>query len=65
MTWRTRRPGLFERLPRVFYRRAGARYIDACAMAAVGNGVVVAGFGLAVIALYVDLRVGELVVLAD
>jgi adenylate cyclase len=64
MTWRTRRPGVFEGLPRVFYRQTGARYIDACAMAAVGNGVVVAGFGLAVIALYVDLRVGELVVLA-
>jgi class 3 adenylate cyclase len=59
-----RRRGVFEGLPRVFYRRAGARYIDACAASIVVNGVVVAGFGLITLALYVDLSAGELAVFA-
>lgn len=64
MTWRSRRRGIFEGLPRVLYRRSGARYVDACAIAAAVNGVVVAGFGVVTVALYVDLRAGELAVFA-
>jgi class 3 adenylate cyclase len=60
MTWRSRRRGVFEEPPRVLYRRTGARYIDACALAIVVNGVVVAGFGVVTLALYVDLRAAEL-----
>jgi adenylate cyclase len=60
MTWRRRRRGLFEGPPRVLYRRAGPRYPDALAAAMVLNGVVVAGFGLVTVVLYVDLRAGEL-----
>src|SRR4051812_39337678 len=64
MTWRGRRRGVFEGLPRVFYRRTGARYIDACAVAVVINGVVVAGFGVVTLVLYVDVRAGELALFA-
>jgi adenylate cyclase len=64
LTWRRRRRGVFEGPPRALYRRTGARYLDACALAIVLNGVVVAGFGLATLALYVDLSAGELIVFA-
>jgi adenylate cyclase len=64
MTWRRRRRGVFEGLPRVLYRRTGARYVDALAVASVVNGVVVAGFGLVALALYVDVRGGELALFA-
>lgn len=60
----TRRRGVFEGLPRVFYRRTGSRYVDACAVAAAVNGVAVAGFGAVTVAFYVDLSAGELAVLA-
>ena len=62
--WRERRRGIFEGLPRVVYRRAGRRYIDVAGAAIVVNGVVVGMFGLTAIALYVDLSVGELALLA-
>jgi class 3 adenylate cyclase len=64
VTTRRRRPGLFEGPPRVLYRRTGARYFDAAAAAMVLNGVVVAGFGVVTLALYVDLSAGELAVFA-
>src|SRR5215212_4965870 len=64
MTWRGRRRGVFEGLPRVFYRRTRARYIDACAAAVVLNGVAVAGFGVVTLVLYVDVRGGELALFA-
>jgi class 3 adenylate cyclase len=64
MTWRSRRRGVFEGLPRALYRRSGERYVDACAAAAAVNGVVVAGFGVVTVALYVDLSAGELAVFA-
>lgn len=64
MTWRGRHRGVFEGPPRSVYRRTGVRYIDACAAGIVLNGIVVAGFGLAVVALYVDVRVDELAVFA-
>lgn len=60
VTWRARRRGLFEALPRLGYRWAGPRYFEACALAVVLHGVVVAGFGLLTLALYVDLTPGEL-----
>jgi adenylate cyclase len=59
-----RRHGVFEGLPRVLYQRTGPRYVDACAVAAAVNGVVVAGFGVVTVALYVDLGAGELAVFA-
>jgi adenylate cyclase len=64
MTSRGRRRGVFEGPPRALYRRTGARYIDACAVAIVGNGVVVSGFGVVTLVLYVDVRVGELALFA-
>ncbi|HEX8105056.1 MAG TPA: hypothetical protein VF533_20720, partial [Solirubrobacteraceae bacterium] len=64
MTSRGRRRGLFEGLPRLLYRRTGDRYIDVCALAGLVNGLVVAAFGVAVVALYVDLRAGELALFA-
>src|SRR6266480_6507869 len=60
MTWRGRRRGIFEGLPRVLYRRIGERYFDAAAVGVVINGVVVAGFGVVALVLYVDLDAGEL-----
>lgn len=51
--------GVFEGLPRVLYRRTGARYFDACAAGVVVNGVVVSGFGVIALALYVELSAGE------
>jgi adenylate cyclase len=64
MTWRGRRRGVFEGPPRVLYRRTGARYLDACAAGVVVNGVVVSGFGVVALALYVDLSAAELVLFA-
>ena len=64
MTWRRRRRGVFEGPPRVLYRRTGARYVDACAASVVVNGVVVAGFGVVTVALYVDLSAAELLLYA-
>ena len=64
MTSQGRRRGIFEGLPRALYRRTGPRYVDACAVAVVVNGVVVAGFGLVTLVLYVDVHVGELAVFA-
>ena len=64
MTRRGRRPGIFEGPPRALYGRTGARYIDACAVAIVLNGVVVSAFGVAVVALYVDASVRELALFA-
>jgi class 3 adenylate cyclase len=60
----TRRRGVFEGLPRVIYQRTGQRYMDACAVTAALNGVVVAVFGAVTVALYVDLSAGELAVFA-
>jgi adenylate cyclase len=60
MTSRRRRRGVFEGPPRVLYRRTGAGYFDACAAGVVLNGVVVSGFGVVALALYVDLSAGEL-----
>ena len=60
MTWRTRRRGIFEGLPRVVYRRTGARYLDACAVGTVLNGIGVAVFGVVTVALYLDLTAAEL-----
>jgi adenylate cyclase len=64
MTWRGRRPGVFEGPPRALYRRAGARYLDAYALGIVLNGVVVAAFGVGVVALYVDAPAGDLALFA-
>ena len=64
MTWRQRRRGIFEGMPRAMYRRTRAAYVDACAGSIVFNGLVVAGFGLLTIALFIDVRAGELAGLA-
>jgi adenylate cyclase len=64
MTWRARRRGIFEGLPRVLYRRTGARYVDVCAWLLIVNGVVVAGFGVLTLVLYADVRTGEVAVFA-
>jgi class 3 adenylate cyclase len=62
--WRTRRRGIFEGLPRLAFRRTGSRYIDACAAGTVLHGVAVAGFGLLMLTLYVDLSAADLTVYA-
>ncbi|HEY3944952.1 MAG TPA: adenylate/guanylate cyclase domain-containing protein [Solirubrobacteraceae bacterium] len=59
MTWWARRRGFFEAPPRVLYRRTGTGYFGACALAIVLNGVVVSGFGVVALVLYVDLSLGE------
>jgi adenylate cyclase len=64
MTWRRRRRGVFERPPRVLYRRTGSRYFDALAVAMVLNGVVVGGFGVVTLVLYVDTSAAELALFA-
>jgi class 3 adenylate cyclase len=64
MSWWARRRGFFEGPPRTLYRRTGARYFNACALLIVLNGVAVAGFGVVVIVLYVDLSLGELALFA-
>jgi class 3 adenylate cyclase len=48
----------------VLDRRTGARYFDACAAGVVVNGVVVSGFGVVALVLYVDVSVGELALFA-
>lgn len=62
--WRGRRGGVFERVPRVVYRHAGARYVDACAVAIVLHGVVVAAFGLMILALYLDISAADFTLFA-
>ena len=64
VTDRHRRRGLFEGIPRALYRRTGARYFDANAVAAASNGIVVAGWGLVTLLLYVDLDGADLAVFA-
>ena len=64
MTWWARRRGFFEGPPRALYRRAGARYFDACALEIVLNGIVVSGFGVVALVLYVDLSLGEVALFA-
>src|SRR2546423_6798319 len=65
MTWRGRRRGVFEAVPRVIYgRRGGVRYLDAWPAAIVLNGVVVSGFSVVTLVLYVEVSVGELALLA-
>lgn len=64
MTWLGRRRGFFEAPPRLVYRHIGARYFDACAVGIVANGVVASAFGVVALALYVELRAGELAILA-
>ena len=60
MARRGRRRGIFEGLPRVWYRRTGPRYVDLCALAIVGNGIAVSGFAVVTLVLYVDVSAGEL-----
>jgi class 3 adenylate cyclase len=48
----------------VFSRRLGGRYVDACAAVVVLNGVIVAGFGLVTLALYLDLGASEVLAYA-
>ena len=64
MTRRRRRRGFFEGPPRVVFRRWRGRYIDIAALGIVLNGVAVSGFGLLMLALYVDVSGGELAVFA-
>src|SRR5207302_267510 len=64
MTWRLHRRGLFEGPPQVLYRRTGARYFEASAVGIVLNGVVVSGFGVVAVLLYVDLSVREVALFA-
>jgi adenylate cyclase len=64
MTWRGPRRGFFEGPPRVLFRRDPARYVAACCAVVVLNGVVVALFGVVMVALYVDLRGDELLAFA-
>src|SRR3982751_4950534 len=64
MTRRGRRRGVFEGPPRALYRNTGARYLDACALAIVVNGVVISVFGVVTVVLYVDVRAGELALFA-
>ena len=64
MRRRSRPRGVFEGLPRAVYRRTGARYVDACALGSVLNGVAVSGFGVVTLVLYVDVGAGELALFA-
>src|SRR5215210_1029690 len=64
MTGQRRSRGVFEGPPRVLYRRTGSRYFDAAAITIVLNGVVVAGFGVVTLVLYVDVRATELALFA-
>ena len=59
MAWPVRRRGLFEWPLQALYRRTAGRYFDVCAAVIVLNGVVVAGFGVVVLLLYVDVSVGD------
>src|SRR3954452_5323648 len=60
MTRPARRRGAFEGFPRAFYRRTRAGYVDALAVGMAVNGLIVAAFGLGMVALYVDLTAAEL-----
>jgi adenylate cyclase len=51
---------VFEGPPRVLYRRTGSRFFDAVVVAMVLNGVIVSGFALITLALYVDVTAAEL-----
>ena len=51
-------------MPRVFYRRTGARYPKCLRRGLCSDGVVVAAFGVVTVALYVDLSAVELLVFA-
>lgn len=64
MTWRRRRHGIFEGMPRAAYRRSGTRYLDACAAGFLLNGLAVAGFGLVLVAFYVDMAARDFGILA-
>src|SRR4051794_26779413 len=64
MRWRGARRGFFEGPPRAIYRRSGRRYLEACGAGVLLNGVVVSGFGVVALALYVDLTPGEIAVFA-
>jgi adenylate cyclase len=64
MRWGGRRPGVFEGPPRALYRRTGGRYLDACAVTVIANGVVVSAFGVVALVLYVELRTAELALFA-
>jgi adenylate cyclase len=61
--WSPRR-GFFEGPARVFYRHVRRRYVDALAVAVAINGVIVAAFGVLVLALYLDAGAGTLAVFA-
>jgi class 3 adenylate cyclase len=47
-------------MPRALFRRARARYFDVCVAGVATNGIVVSGFGLVVLVLYLNLSAGEL-----
>src|SRR3954447_2761882 len=64
MTWRGRRRGFFEGPPRALFARTDTRYMDACALAMVGDGIVVAGFVVVTLVLYVDVSASELALFA-
>jgi class 3 adenylate cyclase len=49
---------------RVLFERTRTRYLEVCAVVIVLNGVAVAGFGVVVLALYVELRVSEVALFA-
>jgi class 3 adenylate cyclase len=60
MTWRGLRRGFFEGPPRVLFHRTGNRYVDACAVMIVLNGVAVGLFGVVALVLYLDLTAAEI-----
>jgi adenylate cyclase len=64
MSWRSRGRGVFEGPPRALYRRTGPRFFDATVVAMVLNGIVVSGFTLVTLVLYVDVSAAELAVFA-
>src|SRR3954469_11282944 len=64
VTQRGRRRGVFEGLPRAYYRRTGPRYLDYCVAAIVLNGVAVTVFAVVIVVLFVDLSAGELALFA-
>jgi class 3 adenylate cyclase len=55
---------LFEGPPRALYLRTGEGYFEACALVIVLHGVIVAGFGVVILVLYVDLSIGEVALFA-
>src|SRR5689334_19743746 len=64
MPWRVRRRGFFEGPLRGVYRRSPLRYVRGAAPAGVLNGILVSGFGVITVVLYVDAHPGELAVFA-